>query len=168
MITAFTIIIIALLIVILSLVFLNFTFLTFTFPELSVFLVSMFMFFLLSRKLIFENAFIISFLSEINKGKSVNSKEVIDKMKGNPNMFTGWQIVSILAYWKSTVDGYRYTFYSLFALLLLLTFISRFIALQVPILPIFLESAVMGALIPVYFAWAFDWMASYYLSRASV
>ncbi len=163
----FTIIAVVLLGILLTLVFLNFSFLTITFPELSVFLASMLIFFLLSRKLIFENAFIISLLMEINKGVAVETKEVIDKMKGNPNMFVGWTTLSIIAYWKSTIDGYRYTFYSLFALLLLLTFVSRFIAIQVPILPVFLESAVMGALIPVYFAWSFDWLASYYLNNTS-
>ena len=164
----FTIIVVILLAILLTLVFANFAFFTITFPELSVFLASMLLFFLLSRKLIFENAFIIGFLSEIMRGGKVESQQVIDKMKSNPDFFAGWTTLAILSYWKSTIDGYRYTFYSLFALLLLLGLIVRFASIQLPFLAVFFESAIMGALIPVYFAWAYDTMASYYMRRASL
>ncbi|NPA34722.1 MAG: hypothetical protein GXO48_07340 [Chlorobi bacterium] len=166
MLAIFTIVVVVLLVVLLALVFLNFTFLTVTFPELAVFLASMLIFFLLSRRLIFENAFIIGFLSKIANGEPIEAKQVIGKMRGHPDVFSGWTPLSILSYWKNTIDVYRYTFYSLFALLLLLALIARFTALQTPLIAVFLETAVMGALIPVYFVWAYDSLASYYLNNA--
>ncbi|WP_461831907.1 hypothetical protein [Aquifex sp.] len=97
--------------------------------------------------------------------KEINRRELSKKTEEPKERTENLSIPSLLMLWLHNLDYYKYAYYGIFTLLLILTFLSKFNLLGSLVIGNYLEGAFWGASVITLFVFALEITSGYLLNK---
>ncbi len=134
-------------------------------PEVASFLLGFIVFFLLANKLLFGYSGLILTLQAIRSEKEIDKEKLKEKSKTPHAITEELEYKDLIFLWLKDIDYYRYTYYGIFSLLLLIWLLMKLDLFGILIGAGYLEGAFWGAAVVSFLVWTLDLTAHYLFSE---
>ncbi len=138
-----------------------------TIPEGVAYILGLAIFLLLGNRLLFGYGSMILTLDNLIEGREVNRENLINKAKQPSEMVSEASNLSLVIMWLKDLDHYRYTYYGLFSLLMLLALLSKLKLFGSLAVGNYVEGSFWGASTVTVVVWSLDIIAHYLMGKAS-
>ncbi len=135
-------------------------------PEGVAFLLGFILFFLLGNRLLFGYANLIITLDTYLSDGELSREKLIDKAKEPRELVGELSLLSLIALWLKDIDYYRYAYYGVFALLLLMAVLTKLNLFGSLTVGNYIEGSFWGALVVTFLVWSLDIMTHYLMGEA--
>ncbi len=151
------------LILMLSLLGIYISFVAFTLPEGVAFLLGFMIFLLLGNRLVFGYSNLILTLDAVASGGEIDRRKLLNKLKEPVQITENLSDLSLIALWVRDLDYYRYAYYGIFALLLLLAVLTKLNLFGSLSVGNYVEGSLWGAAVVTFVVWSLELMSRYLL-----
>ncbi|RUM28924.1 MAG: hypothetical protein DSY42_07550 [Aquifex sp.] len=118
-----------------------------------------------ANKLLFGYGSFVITAEAFLANKEIDRRKLVKKTKEPEERTQNLSIPSLLMLWLQSLDYYRYAYYGLFTLMLILMLLSKFNLLGALIIGNYLEGAFWGASVVTFFVFALELTAKYLMDR---
>lgn len=133
-----------------------------TIPEGLAYVTGLVIFFLLGNRLLFGYAGLIITMDHLLKEEELDRERLIEKTKTPLEMVKDLSNLTLIGLWMKDVDYYRYAYYGIFSLLLLLALLSRMKLVE---FGNYIEGSFWGAATVTTLVWSLDMTAHYMIGK---
>ncbi len=133
-----------------------------TIPEGLAYVTGLVIFFLLGNRLLFGYAGLIITMDHLLKEEELDRERLIEKTKTPLEMVKDLSNLTLIGLWMKDVDYYRYSYYGIFSLLLLLALLSRMKLVE---FGNYVEGSFWGAATVTTLVWSLDMTAHYMIGK---
>ncbi len=133
-----------------------------TIPEGLAYVTGLVIFFLLGNRLLFGYAGLIITMDRLLKEEELDRKRLIEKTKTPLEGVKDLSNLTLIGLWIKDVDYYRYAYYGIFSLLLLLALLSRVKLVE---FGNYVEGSFWGAATVTTLVWSLDMTAHYLIGK---
>jgi len=136
-------------------------------PEGLAFLLGFIVFLLLGNRLLFGYSNLILTLDTFLSTGEIDRQKLLSRAKEPAELTKELGIPSLIFMWMKDLDYYRYAYYGIFSLLLLVAVLTKLNLLGSLSIGNYIEGSFWGASVVTFFVWSLD-ITSHYLVRETL
>ncbi len=137
-----------------------------TIPEGLAFLLGLIVFLLLGNRLLFGYSSLTLTLDAFLSDREIDRRKLMGRAKGPAELTKELSILSLILMWMKDLDYYRYAYYSMFSLLLLIAVLTKLNLFGSLSVGNYVEGSFWGACVVTLFVWSLDTISHYLVGEA--